>query len=55
MSIVLGAGAAAYQLAAGQLNTPSLNFGTVQVGAVGVEPAQRHATSPRDRPASSKT
>jgi hypothetical protein len=32
MSIVLGAGAAAYQLAAGQLNTPSLNFGTVQVG-----------------------
>jgi hypothetical protein len=32
MSIVLGAGAAAYQLAAGQLNTPALNFGTVQVG-----------------------
>ena len=32
LSIVLGAGAAAYQLAAGQLNTPSLNFGTVQVG-----------------------
>jgi hypothetical protein len=32
MNIVLGNGAAAYQLAAGQLNTPSLNFGTVQVG-----------------------
>ena len=32
MSIVLGNGAAAYQLAAGQLDTPSLNFGTVQVG-----------------------
>ena len=32
LSIVLGAGAAAYQLAAGQLNTPSLDFGTVQVG-----------------------
>jgi len=32
LSIVLGNGAAAYKLAAGQLNTPSLNFGTVQVG-----------------------
>jgi hypothetical protein len=32
LHIVLGAGAAAYQLAAGQLNTPTLNFGTVQVG-----------------------
>ena len=32
MAIVLGAGAAAYQLAAGQLNTAALNFGTVQVG-----------------------
>jgi hypothetical protein len=32
LNIVLGAGAAAYQLAAGQVNTPALNFGTVQVG-----------------------
>ncbi|MCK9687941.1 beta strand repeat-containing protein [Scleromatobacter humisilvae] len=32
LNIVLASGAAAYQAAAGQIQTPSLNFGTVQVG-----------------------
>jgi hypothetical protein len=32
LNIVLGSGAAAYQAAAGQIQTPALNFGTVQVG-----------------------
>ncbi|HEY0776769.1 MAG TPA: choice-of-anchor D domain-containing protein [Gemmatirosa sp.] len=32
LNIVLGSGAAAYQVAQGQLNTTALNFGTVQVG-----------------------
>ena len=34
LNIVLGSGAAAYQAAAGQIQTSSLNFGTVQVGQV---------------------
>ena len=32
LNIVLGSGAAAYQAASGQIQTPALNFGTVQVG-----------------------
>ena len=32
INLALGAGAAAYVSAAGKLNTPALNFGTVQVG-----------------------
>ena len=32
LNIVMGSGAAAYQTAAGQLNSAPLNFGTVQVG-----------------------
>ncbi len=32
LNIVLGSGAAAYQVAQGRLNTAALNFGTVQVG-----------------------
>ena len=32
LNVVLGSGAAAYQVAQGQLNTTTLNFGTVQVG-----------------------
>ena len=32
LNIVLASGAAAYQAAAGQIQTPALNFGTIQVG-----------------------
>ncbi len=32
LNIVLASGAAAYQVAAGQIQTPALNFGTMQVG-----------------------
>ncbi len=34
VNIVLGSGAAAYQAAAGAIQTPTLNFGTLQVGQV---------------------